>query len=148
MGKGKRGREIRPMRRSPGKKMDGIYDDGFINNNHRLHSFTTSVRTSVINYAIAECRWRAKQWEKKLGYPVAICKAGLVLAKYDFNSELRAWVVQGIRRIHQNEPSTITTHPYYHEILHIVHPSLYCLNMEKTRVIDVGAGNTKINSMD
>jgi len=123
-----------------------IYDDDAIQNWSKQSWSCSNENDAVLSYAVQECRWRHKQWQKDrdIGTPAAICKAGLVLAKDGLGQELRASIMGDLKTLQQNEEesgvSTMARHPKYKKIHHLVHPSLYAYEKGVTHVLpEVGA---------
>jgi len=90
----------------------------------------------ILLYAVEECRWRREQWQGRVGTPAAICKAGLVLARDDVRQDLRSSIVEDLLVLRQEEDkSTVSLHPKYKKIHHLVHPSLYAYEKGVTHVL-------------
>jgi hypothetical protein len=148
MEKGKRGREIRPMRRSPGKKwmeftmmasltitiayillQQAYVPASLITLSPNVAGGRSNGRRSwAILLQFAKRGW---SWQNMTSTPsceLGLCRAFVVFTKMSRRRLRRTRIIK------RYSTSCI--------------PAFTILNMEKTRVIDVGAGNTKINSMD
>ena len=101
---------------------------------------------NVINYAIEESRWWIEQWNNCCGIPVALCKAGMVVAEDGIDSTLRSDIMRDLETLHKEEKTTVACHPHYTEkIVHYVHPSMYAYEKGVTRVLANGDAQTTMS---